>query len=908
MADKWASTDDHAPTAVQWASTEDHSPAKDVVPSQSSEYGKGLYDSTIGGLVSTAKAIVPTAPTKSVMEDVKTDIGAGHYFEAAKKAARASVEALPGGHVVTGLIDTSIDQARKAHEDYTRGNLPNAVLHAGAAVVPFAAGGVDAALGSEAKYDKYGNVIQDAVSPNSAKALGNATGLAASVVAPKVITKIAGKIIPKGEVQITPALKSSLTPEEAAVVQYADEKGIPIPASVRTGNKALAHVESYLANAPGSSGVMKSASEATRAALEKTGTDLVEAGAGSTTYPTVSSPEIAGETFQAGQAARNLAIQEGARQAQAAMDAQGAGLANKTAPNATTVEGAGAGVASELKSVADTHATGARNAYTRLRDAEALPENIKEVPIGPGKIPDAVMKELDAVSTSLAGKPFDALTDTQKAQVTETAKKLGIDATPQPETAKMAFPVEMKAAKAKLAPILDHLMQEPADVLNRSRALPAIKAIVNGPDHVPASVAEDYLSGAKAITREGVNAKTRYLAQQAVNSVQPLVDDAVSAGGPNAIDSLKEGRALTKAKYATQDTIDNLPTEPVKIYQKLAAPNDTNISLLRDVKAKAPASIPAVARATVEGLLEDGKTGGAQKALNEWNKIGASTKAELFPDPSHVQALDRYFKTANEVAGLDSPPGMESPTGKTSSEPVEIYRKLTRDKDAAISALREAANTAPDAIASAARAKLQELVNGATASDGTRPGPDAAFSAWNKLGPSTKELLFPDPKIRTEIDNFMSLSKKSANAMAQNSSKTAYVNNATHFMHALAGAATGILTGNPMEALSGTAGSMGIIPFSNRIMAKIITSPGGARLLTEGMKINGNGAIATAQRAAIANRVLAIAGPISKSDSEVLATPIASGHKIGDTVNLKNVGQVTIKTINPDGTFDYESN
>lgn len=927
MPNPWETYQAQPPKSDSTAPWEKYAQPKDEPKGIASEAAKGFLDDAMDTVTGTAKALIPKSlqgldysngvsgfvksaqdAAHKPVQDVKDSIGAGHYFEAAKKAARATLDNMPGGQMVTGLIDTSIDQAQKAHEDFTRGEYARSALHAGASAIPFAAGGVDAALGSEAKFDKYGNVIQESVEPNPGRALGKAAFLATTVAAPKAAERLTPKT--PTSITVTPTITPELTPEESAAVDFADKRGIPIPTSVRTGSKAAANVESYLSNAPGSAGVMKKAAMATRDAVQRVGADLVEQpGAGKSNYPAVASPEIAGEAVQEGQQARNVAIDEGKAQLDAATRAKGADLAADVHPTPATEESSGSGVASDLKKDADTHATGAREAYGRLREAEAKPENIKTVPIGEGKIPHSVQAELDAVSQSLANKKFADLTDSEKKSVTETAKKLGIDPTPQPETAKMAFPVQMKTAKASLTPILEQLTQEPADVLNRSRALPAIKAIVNGPDFVPASVAEDFLSGAKAIAREGVNAKTRFLAKQAIDAVQPLVDDAVSTGGKDAIDSLNEGRALTKAKYATLDTIDQLPTEPVKIYRKLAAPGDTNINLLRDVKTKAPASIPAVARATFQGLLEDGQSGGAEKALNEWNKIGPSTKLELFGDQSKVDTIDRYFKTAHETSLLDSAPGMESPTGKLPASAVDTYNKLTRDKDAAIGALREAANVSPDAIPVVARAKVQELIEAATAPEGTRPGPDAAFSAWNKLGPETKRTLYPDPKVRADITDFLNTAKRAVNALDRNSSKTAYVNEAAHAVQVMKKGAIALVTGGAVGAVTGDS-MLGALAggatysLGNYALAKILTTPGGAKLLTEGLKLSGDSAAVLARRAAITNRLLAIAGSDAKRIEEG-SDSISTSHKEGDTVTLKSGDQVTIKKINQDGTFEY---
>jgi hypothetical protein len=141
----------------------------------------------------------------------------------------------------------------------------------------------------------------------------------------------------------------------------------------------------------------------------------------------------------------------------------------------------------------------------------------------------------------------------------------------------------------------------------------------------------------------------------------PAVDAAVAKLGPDAVDALNEGRRLTKAKYATDATLDQLPLEPVKLFDKLTSQRDTAINLVRDVSRKAPGSIPAVGRAYIEGLFEkatgaEGKPG-AGTAFSQWNKLGDATKEVLFPDPALRGRLDNFFTLAKTVAENPNPSG-----------------------------------------------------------------------------------------------------------------------------------------------------------------------------------------------------------------------------------------------------------
>jgi hypothetical protein len=194
-----------------------------------------------------------------------------------------------------------------------------------------------------------------------------------------------------------------------------------------------------------------------------------------------------------------------------------------------------------------------------------------------------------------------------------------------------------------------------------SRGLQAIHNILEGKDFVPASAADQNLSAAKAIQRDATNLKTKWAAGKVIDSAGTAVNDAVSQLGPDAADALKQGRELTRAKYATQEAIDNLPTEPVQIFNKLTSTKDANINLLQDIAQKAPDSVPHVARAVVDGLMDkafaEAGTAKPGTVLNEWNKLGDSTKKLLFKDPATIKNLDNFFTFAKKAAENPNPSG-----------------------------------------------------------------------------------------------------------------------------------------------------------------------------------------------------------------------------------------------------------
>jgi hypothetical protein len=203
--------------------------------------------------------------------------------------------------------------------------------------------------------------------------------------------------------------------------------------------------------------------------------------------------------------------------------------------------------------------------------------------------------------------------------------------------------------KASIRPLDDRLQQEmPLARRQESQALQAMDNILNGPDVLPATVADSNLGAVKSILRDkNVNANTRRLAGEIVDTFDPLVDEAVKAGGGmRAYDALQEGRRLTKAKYATERTIKQLPTEPVKLFNKLTAQRDANINLLRDVAAQAPEGMPALGRGALEGLFDQarGPKGNIRPEVARavWRKMGPETKKLLF-QPDQIKRLDAFF-------------------------------------------------------------------------------------------------------------------------------------------------------------------------------------------------------------------------------------------------------------------------
>lgn len=140
-------------------------------------------------------------------------------------------------------------------------------------------------------------------------------------------------------------------------------------------------------------------------------------------------------------------------------------------------------------------------------------------------------------------------------------------------------------------------------------------------------------------------------------------------------------------------------------------------------------------------------------------------------------------------------------------EPVSVFKRLTANKDAGIAKLRELQKHTPDQVPQLARALLEDIFDLPTAQGGFRNA-DGAWARWQKLGPESKAILFPNRGHRVALDNFFLLAKKIGEN--PNPSGTAQVMNATN-----------LLAGIPMYAL-----------------AKLLYSPRGVRALTGAMDVS----------------------------------------------------------------------
>lgn len=162
--------------------------------------------------------------------------------------------------------------------------------------------------------------------------------------------------------------------------------------------------------------------------------------------------------------------------------------------------------------------------------------------------------------------------------------------------------------------------------------------------------------------------------------------------------------------------------------------------------------LKSMARADIPELRTQGQ-GAAAFAVRELH--AAVDRAVQKAGPEAVNALDEgrgATRAKYETGDL---------LEQLRTEPVGVYRQATAPKDAGINLLREIKDKAPGDIPKVGRAVLEDLLTTATAEGGFDRA--AGLSAkWQQLGPETKRILFDNPSMVADLDQFFLLAKKAA--------------------------------------------------------------------------------------------------------------------------------------------------
>lgn len=200
-------------------------------------FGKGLWDSTVGGIPGTIKTIASLA-------------------HAGTPGNALDPEAMKA---VGNIINAHADQFSKAKEAWNKGEHTEAAGHFMAGVLPLV--GPAAAQAGE----KIGN-------GDVAGGIGEGVGLLATMGAPEALGRVVGKA---KDIPVVPKL-GARNATEAAALDYLDQAGVPVSAGVRTGNAFVRGTEKLMDHTPLGSVVAKQSEHAAAEGLQAEAGRLVD--------------------------------------------------------------------------------------------------------------------------------------------------------------------------------------------------------------------------------------------------------------------------------------------------------------------------------------------------------------------------------------------------------------------------------------------------------------------------------------------------------------------------------------------------------------------------------------------------------------------------------------------------------
>jgi hypothetical protein len=137
--------------------------------------------------------------------------------------------------------------------------------------------------------------------------------------------------------------------------------------------------------------------------------------------------------------------------------------------------------------------------------------------------------------------------------------------------------------------------------------------------------------------------------------------------------------------------------------------------------------------------------------------------------------------------------------------------------------LQEVAKETPGEMPKVGRAYLQGLIEGTVNKTGEFQGGQELLNRWQALGPETKKVLFRNPMMIQDMDNFFRL----AEMQARNPNKSGSGTQVTSVAHVTS--SVGLVLLDPLSAFA-----VALTPY---VVAKMLYSPRAARLLMTGMNV-----------------------------------------------------------------------
>lgn len=234
---------------------------------------------------------------------------------------------------------------------------------------------------------------------------------------------------------------------------------------------------------------------------------------------------------------------------------------------------------------------------------------------------------------------------------------------PVPVMKDVAVPVNIQPLQPELKALwkrMEVAWEETRRRTSKGRAL--LQSIVQDDWNIPVQQAEDNLSGLKALTREGGDARVVGLAKNLIPRVQKLIDDTVQAKlGDESLEALQAGRENTRRAYEVEGILKKVPKEPVQAHKYLAWTDDTGIQHTRAIAGEVPDVMAPAGRAWLSNLfdkaMQEGGFTRARGLKNAWDSLGNETKKEFFQNPRFIQDLNNFFLAAKRFEDNPNPSG-----------------------------------------------------------------------------------------------------------------------------------------------------------------------------------------------------------------------------------------------------------
>lgn len=172
-------------------------------------------------------------------------------------------------------------------------------------------------------------------------------------------------------------------------------------------------------------------------------------------------------------------------------------------------------------------------------------------------------------------------------------------------------------------------------------------------------------------------------------------------------------------------------------------------------------------------------------------------------------------------------------------EPGAVYSRLSAGRDTMLNTLKDLQRVAPREVQNIGRTYLEEMLKKATKEGGFHRSA-GIMADWDRMGTETKRLMF-GPKLTLDLDQFLLAAKKLA--PAEGSATAGRIAAFAPYMIGM-DVMRALVSGGPAAAAGEAALGIGAAYVAPNIAARMLLTPGGAKLLTSALKLAPAGGVA----------------------------------------------------------------